>query len=653
MKHLFILFLFLLCGTIISGQGQRELDSLLKILPFDKNDTNKVRHLIFISGDYCLIDAEKSLEYAKLAFETAKIIHWERGEASSLHRIGFAYYVLGNFKESVRYRLLELEKWKKLGFSEYVCTALGDIGVSYSDLGDYTTSLKYYFESNKLAEKLKLNLQVAYNLCNIASIYTVMGDLNKALEYHDKSLKISEKYNYQDIMADNKANIGNIYIEKKYLGLAIKYLNEALIIYKTLNDKNNLSAVLSNIAAIYVQQSDSAGESGNIPLKKSKAKEALDTYFNALRIAEEVNNEFYICNFSGNIGSIYLEADQTQEAEKYLNKGLEIALKINSPEEVVCAYERLYALKKKTGNYADALLFLEKFKNLNDSLNSVENNSRLSEILAKYETDKKDSENKYLSVLNEEQSVKISYQNTLLFALVFGIIAVILLGGMLIYQNRLRLKNQTAVSEQKLLRSQMNPHFIFNCLTNIESFIYEHQPKEAGLYLNRFAKLIRMILENSNTEYISLKKEIEFLQYYLELQKLRLGEKLTFEIIADEIKHPEEIMVPPMLTQPFIENSIEHGMQGIPGAGKVQVTFRIIEGSLDILVKDNGRGFCENPENKNSGRKPMAINVTKERIRLLNRNRRHKLTFSIDTNNNNDEFSGTVIRFAIPLKPLK
>ena len=103
MRHLFILLFLLLTGTCISGQGQKELDSLLKILPFDKNDTNKVRHLIFISEDYGLIDAEKSLEYAKMAYETAKLIQWERGEASSLSRISQAYYTLGNFSESIKY----------------------------------------------------------------------------------------------------------------------------------------------------------------------------------------------------------------------------------------------------------------------------------------------------------------------------------------------------------------------------------------------------------------------------------------------------------------------------------------------------------------------------------------------------------------------
>lgn len=206
--------------------------------------------------------------------------------------------------------------------------------------------------------------------------------------------------------------------------------------------------------------------------------------------------------------------------------------------------------------------------------------------------------------------------------------------------------------EQKLLRIQMNPHFIFNSLASIESFIYEHQPKEAGVYLSNFSRLIRLILENSASEYIPLEKEIETLNFYLSLEKLRLNDNLEYSIEVDKTINPDEIHLPPMLTQPFIENAIEHGFRGIEQKGVINVLFSLNDHCLKVEVTDNGIGIAQAQQQKelHSHHKSLAMQITQERLNLLNKSKKRKLDFTVtDLLNSEGENKGTKIIFTIPL----
>ncbi len=114
--------------------------------------------------------------------------------------------------------------------------------------------------------------------------------------------------------------------------------------------------------------------------------------------------------------------------------------------------------------------------------------------------------------------------------------------------------------KQRLLRSQMNPHFIFNSLSGIQNFIVTEKSTKASIYLSKFATLVRNILDSSVKEYVTLEKEIATIENYLELQKVRYAGKFEFSIKTDDAIDPESTMIPPMLAQPFIENAIEHGI---------------------------------------------------------------------------------------------
>jgi len=220
-------------------------------------------------------------------------------------------------------------------------------------------------------------------------------------------------------------------------------------------------------------------------------------------------------------------------------------------------------------------------------------------------------------------------------------------------------KTQFQLLEQKLLRSQMNPHFIFNSLSSIQSFIFENNPLEAGSYLSRFAELIRSILYNSREEFITIEKEIKTLKNYLDLQQLRYDKKFDYKINIDPLIQTDLIQIPPMLAQPFIENSIEHGIKHLKGRGFISISFTLMpeKNSILLIIQDNGIGIkasrkLENEKSKNHT--SLATIIANERLDIFNKGLKKK-QFIMEINDIKDDdgkVNGTKVKFIIPFRKL-
>ena len=175
--------------------------------------------------------------------------------------------------------------------------------------------------------------------------------------------------------------------------------------------------------------------------------------------------------------------------------------------------------------------------------------------------------------------------------------------------------------EQKMFRSQMNPHFVFNALLAIQGFMYQNNPRDAGRYLTSFAKLIRHTLYGSSEEYISLDQEIEAMEYYMDLQRLRFNEKFEYHIRTEGDLMPESIKIPPMLIQPFIENAIEHGLQHMDGKGELLLSIEMPDVYLKIIIEDNGIGREEAmklQQKKGRLHKSLGMEIVRKRVASLN-----------------------------------
>ena len=209
------------------------------------------------------------------------------------------------------------------------------------------------------------------------------------------------------------------------------------------------------------------------------------------------------------------------------------------------------------------------------------------------------------------------------------------------------------IAEQKLLRSQMNPHFISNALGSIQQYVLSSKPIDGARYLSKFTSLMRNIIESSRKEDISIETELETLDSYLSLQQLRFKNKFDFVINIDDEIEQEETLIPSMLAQPIIENSIKHAFTNIDYKGLIEINFSIKNEEFIIFtIADNGIGYDLTMKSNLENHISYATEIIKERIVNKNKKSKKKYKFELINIQEIDNSKGTFAKFTIPLKYL-
>lgn len=260
-------------------------------------------------------------------------------------------------------------------------------------------------------------------------------------------------------------------------------------------------------------------------------------------------------------------------------------------------------------------------------------------------------------------SVAAPFWKTIWFYLLLGVIA---FAGIILLFNwrnkktkqRLEEKNnfqkQFAALEQQALQSQMNPHFIFNCLNSIQQYIFTNEKEKANLYLTNFASLIRQTLDISSHQTISVAEEVSYLKKYLNMERMRFGDSFSYAITADDNVNTDDTQMPALLLQPYVENSLRHGIRyKEEGGGKVEITFSIKHNNLYCAIKDNGVGRDKAAELKSGQHieyQSKGMDLTGKRIGLLNAINETKIAVKItDLKNKDNTAAGTLVEINIPL----
>jgi LytS/YehU family sensor histidine kinase len=317
------------------------------------------------------------------------------------------------------------------------------------------------------------------------------------------------------------------------------------------------------------------------------------------------------------------------------------------------AYQMLIQIKEQQENYKEVYLISKSFEGVQDSIANFQKQTEILDLQYKYQSQHKDDQITLLSQENQLQSFKISRSRLLLFAVIAISILLLLILILFLRQNGIKSARKVAEFKQRLLRSQMNPHFIFNSLTSVQNLILQKDEIKASVYLSRFSDLVRNILKHSQVELISLEEEISTVENYLELQKIRFPERFDYIINLDEQLNPENISVPPMLAQPFIENAIEHAFKRLDTKGHIIVSILKKSDSFIMEIKDNGIGRQKAQALRNhleKDHKPMATLITKERIKTINKKIKKEIYFDIiDLKDDLGKATGTKIIFQIPL----
>ena len=224
----------------------------------------------------------------------------------------------------------------------------------------------------------------------------------------------------------------------------------------------------------------------------------------------------------------------------------------------------------------------------------------------------------------------------------------------IIYRNKLHKKEtekELILSKQKALKSQMNPHFIFNSLNSIQNFILKNQQDLSIKYLSRFSKLIRNILDNSERTYITISEDIEALTHYIELEKARFKNRFNYSFEVDKNLDTDFYCIPPLLIQPYVENAIWHGLMHKQEGGSIFISYKMVDKKIVCTIIDDGVGRKKACElEKSSVHTSKGTFITNERISILAKSHNIEIKCEIiDLYDKNKEACGTKIEFYIPL----
>lgn len=652
MRKTTIIYLLLFTSFSLFAQN-KTIDSLLLVLKKTNNDIDKVTILNSLSDNYKVADAKKVFYYGKQALVLARKINFKIAEGNALLNIGNSKIIEGDYKLALdnfqkAQELFEKEQPSPKNQNEIdlgLAKAYGSIGIVLSEQSNYSKALHYYLKSVKIYEKLEDDLRCSKLYNNIGVIYKSEKLDFKALEFFIKAEKIQSKLKDQNISI-TQTNIANIYLNQNNYDKAQQYYNSAKISLEKYPNPRALGEWYNNQGLFYKKQKNNT--------------EAILNWEKAIETFSEIDDKFGKSDTYFYLGELYYEANNLDKALLNINKSLQLGKELNVLELVMNCQKMLSDIYLKKGNTTLAFSCLQKYMETKDSLINEENIRKSVELSMNYEFDKKElvqkEENEKKELLLKEEA-----KNFKLKAGFIGLILMLLFGIIFLIYNRnqlkktLTLEKELAEYEQKALHLQMNPHFVFNCLGSISSFIVQNGTDSAIKYLAKFSKLMRLTLEYSKESLIPIDKEIESLQNYLELEQLRFNNNFDFTITKSK-DIEDDVALPPLLLQPFVENAIIHGVIPKKTNGIIKVDFQIDKDNLVCTIEDNGIGFeisKKAKENSVSVHKSMAINIIKKRLEMIASATNKKATISINELASNENKTGTKAVLQLPIQYLQ
>jgi tetratricopeptide (TPR) repeat protein len=494
--------------------------------------------------------------------------------------------IKGNFLESQRYYYKSLKLFEEQGLQNQIALSYFNLGLVNRNLKKFNTALNFYRQSLAVSTRLKDNRMIAVVYHGIAVLYDIQEKKDSILYYERKATHINRQNGFEQALATNLNSIGIVYKDLNQYDSAYFYLTEARSLFNKLKSKKDIVATEINIGELYCS--------------------APETFFGPGTISK---------------------TKRYTEAEKLFEGVLKFAQDAEAKDEEQTAWEGLSEVYKKQGLYQKAFEALQKYISIKDSLLNAENIEATTRQAEQIEFEKK------YAITETLHHAQLQQQRTVKNSISAGS-GILLLGGLLSFffyrrkrnavekQKEAEFKTEVAETEMKALRAQMNPHFMFNSLNSIGDYISHNKNELAGDYLAKFAKLMRLVLENSEKKEIVLADDLKALELYMQLEARRMNHKFSYELNVDANIDPETTLVPPLLLQPFVENSIWHGIAKKQGTGKIIISVIKEDDMIKCVVEDDGIGRQEAISHQDSlsvEKKSLGMKITNARISILNK----------------------------------
>jgi tetratricopeptide (TPR) repeat protein len=487
-------------------------------------------------------------------------------------------------------------------------------------LENYFLSLDNYDIKKDTAELSKL-------YTNIGTLYSMLKELPKAKEYYLKALSGNSNDNSDRLKT--LTNLAGVYAELKEKKLAFRTFNQGIRLAEKLKNLPLEAVLRTNLSNYFIDDKDWSS-----------------AIFNArasITIRNELKQPASVITLN-NLGYALVQTKQFKEGISCYTTALATA----NPQERKQLYYNLYQAYKSLGNLPKSLNYLEQYGQVKDSISRLNYEQKVAEISAGYESLKKQNRINNLEQENILQKKQLRQQ---LF-LIIAVILITLLVSVLIYMRFKHYKIKEALEKSQIKRQllllQLNPHFIFNALQSVQRFIYQKDQEQSMQYLSSFSKLIRLTLENSDKDLIPLDEEIEILDNYLRLQRLNHHPGFSYEITVSPDIETENIEIPVMLLQPFVENAVVHGIKEQKD-GKIKIDFKQQADRLHILIMDNGPGTQPSATQANNKlHRSMGMDILNQRIHEFNRDNVNYIKLTVN-NHHDANYPGTAVHLQLAI----
>ncbi|MBT8393680.1 MAG: tetratricopeptide repeat protein [Bacteroidia bacterium] len=568
------------------------------------------------------------------------------GEAFARTKLGIIYREIAQYNRAIAEHLNAYNLAISSTNIELQVINLNMLGVVNRRTANYTRAIEYHQDAlkiaesqNELSEGLKKGVAVSYN--SIGNIYLELNNPDKALENFNRSLSIEEEMGNKLGLAMNYHNIGYALEEQSKIEAALDYYQRSLQFNEEISSLLGKLICNNSIAQIY--------------LKTERSEQASKILENNLKLAIEIRNPYYITSTYIGLGWALYDLGLYDKAEFNLQKALQISEENNLPSFVAASNIHLSKLYEKKGDYKSAF---EKYlisDKITHEIRSEENKQYVNMLDKQYETEKK---NNAIQKLEKENALKdLQIEENLRYQIIGLFVILILAGIFFIYSRQRRLKNEKKIItlEQDMLRSQMNPHFIFNSLNSIKLYIINNEKENAVYYLNKFSKLIRKILMASKEKEITLAEELETMDLYMNIENIRFSNEINYKTTISSNVDLDAIKVPSLILQPFLENALWHGLSSKIEDKTINLDITKENGSFIVItITDNGIGRKEAQRikrNKLLKRKSVGLAITNER--LANFYKEHDKDFNVeikDLYDDNGNALGTKVIITIPME---
>ncbi|PJX22817.1 hypothetical protein CAP47_07265 [Psychroflexus sp. S27] len=648
-KYLKIFFLinFLMFFSINQAQETSKIDSLKSLVQNTTVATLKVNYQMKLARQIHRESHNDTLEiaYAEDAVDLALKINDTLLYAKALDNLGLLkrYHQLYNQALNLHIKAFNLIENKDVEPLEKMIFA-NNAGVAARYNQKYDISILYYMKALKIAEAEndKKNIGIACNGIGNA-LSGLPGREDESLSYFERALKTQLELGNTLGAAMNYLSIADYYVDKKDYVTARQYLQKLLKLNQDRNDIFGLAITYEYFGTSYLKEAKNYDK-------------AISYYEKSFDLFKELKNKRKVAGLLYRIGQVNYNKKNYNKAEDYFSESLEISQQINQLGLIIANTFKISQLLEKKGDYKKALEFYKISETYEDSIKIEDQNIKIEALTRQYNLEKKESHIQLLEkdkalqkAVVEQQKEQLERRRIVTILLSIGLIFILIIFALQYRNYRTKKKTSERISKEEkekmnaiyerniaqaeilVTRLRVNPHFLFNSLNAITYLIQSEQNAKAIKYLKIFSRYTRMVLETSKHHVIPLQEELKLAQYYMMLEENRFEKDFIFNITGEDSPEIENVFIPPLLLQPFLENAIWHGLLLSENPEKkLSIHIVINQHKAQIIIKDNGVGRDKNKNRKRKKpHKSMGMQIIKERIELYNKSNPGKISLKI------------------------